>query len=554
MPPGQILRATLLLAALAAPAGAQAPVTQGLIPDGAPRPAVLPSSDPAETLARYLRVLATDPRNLEALTGAGYAALQIGDANAALAFYARAEEISPRNGRIKAGLGSALLQLQKPREAIRLFDDAVDLGVPEADVASDRGLALDLRGDNKRAQKSYAVALGAFGDDETKRRMALSMAITGDGDGATQLLDPLLRRNDRGAWRARAFILAIGGDVAGAEVVARSAMSAAQVAALRPFLARLASLKPAQKALAVNFGEMPADGRTYARSDLAALEGATPPSPRRAPLGNGLIPDGEPFGPLPSTSASPLPVSPVRVSAAPRRRPGAADVASVDTSARGGSLLSAKPAPAPPPVAPIVPVVAKPAERSVPPPVVTKPVAATPTETKPVVPAAAPVAAKPVPADVFTLDPSITARARAESASIKAEKPAPEEAAAIVDAKSNKPKTSPTAVADTEQRKPAKPKTEPEPARIWVQVAGGASTADLPRTWARLKPKAPPLAKDQDVWTTPLRATNRLLVGPFKNDDEAQAYVNRMSKAGLSGFTFTSEKGQEIAKLPTAKK
>ena len=51
-------------------------------------------------------------------------------------------------------------------------------------------------------------------------------------------------------------------------------------------------------------------------------------------------------------------------------------------------------------------------------------------------------------------------------------------------------------------------------------------------------------------WTTPLRATNRVLAGPFKTNEDARAFVNALSKEGLSAFVFTSEAGQKITKLP----
>lgn len=91
--------------------------------------------------------------------------------------------------------------------------------------------------------------------------------------------------------------------------------------------------------------------------------------------------------------------------------------------------------------------------------------------------------------------------------------------------------------------------TRGEPARVWVQVAGGANEGDLRKAWAALQAKAPDLFRGRQGWSTPLRATNRVLTGPFKSDDEAQAFVNRMSKAGLSGFVFTSAKGQKIDRL-----
>lgn len=97
-------------------------------------------------------------------------------------------------------------------------------------------------------------------------------------------------------------------------------------------------------------------------------------------------------------------------------------------------------------------------------------------------------------------------------------------------------------------KKAAKP--EPKaPSRIWVQIAGGADRAALPREYARMKEKAPKLLAARSAWTTPLRFTNRLLVGPFKSEEEAQDLVNELNKQGFSAFTWTSPAGQEIEKL-----
>jgi hypothetical protein len=100
--------------------------------------------------------------------------------------------------------------------------------------------------------------------------------------------------------------------------------------------------------------------------------------------------------------------------------------------------------------------------------------------------------------------------------------------------------------------KRAKEKEEKaNPSRIWVQVAGGAYEGDLPKAWAKVKAKAPDAFKGKTGWTTPLRATNRVLAGPFKSDDAAQDFVNQLAKKGIHAFAFTSDKGQKIDKLPT---
>ena len=103
-------------------------------------------------------------------------------------------------------------------------------------------------------------------------------------------------------------------------------------------------------------------------------------------------------------------------------------------------------------------------------------------------------------------------------------------------------------------RKPEPKKPDParaEPARWWVQVAGGANAADLGKDWRRLAAKSPAAFRGKSASTTPLRATNRLLAGPFKSQAEAMAFVNQVAKDGASAFVWQSEAGQKIDRLPT---
>ena len=112
------------------------------------------------------------------------------------------------------------------------------------------------------------------------------------------------------------------------------------------------------------------------------------------------------------------------------------------------------------------------------------------------------------------------------------------------------PKATPTPKAKTSAATPAKKKPEPpkHPARIWVQVAGGANAAALPREWSEVSGKAAEL-KGKGPWTARNRATNRLLAGPFKSESEAQAAVSKLRKAGVGAFQWKSEEGETVDKL-----
>jgi cell division protein FtsN len=107
--------------------------------------------------------------------------------------------------------------------------------------------------------------------------------------------------------------------------------------------------------------------------------------------------------------------------------------------------------------------------------------------------------------------------------------------------KGAKPATAAPAVTDAKgKKKPATPapKTKAKP------------PAEPPRTWAKLVKANPAVFRGKSAWWTPLRATNRLLTGPFKDDDAAQDFVNALKKAGVSAYAFTSDAGQKVTKLP----
>jgi hypothetical protein len=87
------------------------------------------------------------------------------------------------------------------------------------------------------------------------------------------------------------------------------------------------------------------------------------------------------------------------------------------------------------------------------------------------------------------------------------------------------------------------------PARHWVQIAGAANRAGLPSELARLRGLAPDQLGHRPAFTTPLRFTNRLLVGPFDSEAEAQELVNQLARRNVAAFAWTSPAGQEIERL-----
>ncbi|WP_293968955.1 SPOR domain-containing protein [Sphingomonas sp.] len=460
------LRPILLLsAALAGPVLAQAP--QDSLEEETPHAsaptdalsiarAAAARGDHPEALSQYLRVLSTSPNNVEALAGAGRAALAVGDVNAATGFFARAEDLAPNDGAVKAGLASATVQTGNARAALRYFRQAQSLGVAEASIAEDRGLAYDLSGDSRRAQASYQLALVSHpGNPTTIRRLALSQAISGNLPGALVTLDPLLRKQDIPAWRTRAFAKAVAGDVAGAEQDAGLVLPPNQVETLRPYLVRLAAMKPAEKAAAVFLGRFP--------------------SP-----------------------------------------PGSAKIASAAPAAR-------------------------------------KPIAMPPASSRKAAPAGTIVADASV---ATAIAPSTVAQATGAPAAAASEAAAVEDSAALR-AQKQKVAAAKRAEALAEQKKKAEQAkaaaeakvAKANPPRHFVQVAGGANKADLPRAWAQLKAKWPGQLGGRSPWTMHYRFTNRLLIGPFPSAEAAQDWVTERKKEGLTTFRVSTHAGEVIERL-----
>lgn len=229
----------------------------------------------AADLNSNLARLAANPRDVAALIGAGDAALALDDPRAAAGFFARADAIESGNGRIKVGLGRVMLKLQNPAEALRLFDQATRLGYAEATLLADRGLARDMTGDQAGAQRDYQAALQRTpADDELVRRYAASLGISGQVAASEKVLQPLLYKSDRAAWRYRAFILAMNNNQADAKKLALQTMPAQLATAIIPYMEKMPYLTAAQKAAAVHFGHFP----TQTGTSIAAIT-PTPPAP-----------------------------------------------------------------------------------------------------------------------------------------------------------------------------------------------------------------------------------------------------------------------------------
>jgi tetratricopeptide (TPR) repeat protein len=201
--------------------------------------------------------LAANPADAEALVAAGEAALALGDYDAAQDFLTRADGLWPRNPHIKADLATAMVRNGNPLEALRLFTEAERSGLNLAALAGERGLAYDLVGVASEAQRYYRQALSATPSDEIRRRLAISLAMSGERQQFEAVLLPQLQRQISAAWRTRAFGLAILGSEQEAIAVANRMMPAALAQQMGPYFRTMRRLTLAQQAAAAHLGQFP---------------------------------------------------------------------------------------------------------------------------------------------------------------------------------------------------------------------------------------------------------------------------------------------------------
>ena len=370
------------------------------------------AESPSDSLARHLRVLATEPRNFQSLIGAGKAALALGDTQSAAGFFGRAEEAWPSSPMPQIGKGAALAHGGDAAMALPYFARAQQLGASVLSFGLDRGLAYDLLGRHSEAQADYRSVLSGADGDEARRRLALSLAISGKKAEAIGLLGPLVAKGDAAGARVRALVLALTGDADGARRSIEAAMPGSSYQ-MAPFLQRLPGLRSDQKAAAVHLGIFPGSGSTAV------------------------------------ASASPVPPSGDRL-------------ASID------QFLSPPAAPAPAP-------------------------AYTP-----------PTTAAPVRQPVRVASNATPNRTVGQQVSTK---------------------------------------------RFWVQLASGRNPSALPAEFRRIKTRHREMLKGLSPYIAESGDRSRLLIGPFKDRDDASIFAEGLESDGVSAFSWIAPDGQIIRKL-----
>lgn len=490
----------------------------------------------AQELSEALLRLSRSPESVPALVEAGRASLALDDADAALGFFSRAQAVQPGDGRVLAGLALVALDRGDAVLALEFFTQSSAAGHSLAAYAAERALAFDLVGRNDEAQRLYTEALRRNPSDVVTRRLALSYAISGNAAQSERLLWPLLQRQDAGAFRTRAFALAILGRESEAVTIAETMLPARLSGRLAPYLRYMPRLTGAQQAAAANLGRFPAIA-DIGRDAPQLAQAATSPPARSTAADTRLIPAGEALG-----NAAPQQVSATAQS--PESLP-EAQMGVLPPVGQTVARTAAQPVAAAAPV-----VVARMEERPAPrvaatvsvPQVQELPAAPVPSVSETVqmaqVQQAPPEPAAPPPAlDLadafadFSLGNAAAPTRRGDVVDITSFVPAREVAA---------PEPAP---------QPAAPPPPVHPSRHWVQVATGRDASAFRFDWRRIARNSDGLLADYEPKRASWGQTNRLVTGPFDSASDAQKFVRELAGAGVSAFRWTSDTGEEVTGL-----
>jgi Flp pilus assembly protein TadD len=384
---------------------------------------------PADALARNMKELGSSPRDFDALIGAGKASLALGDGQAAAGFFGRAEEVWPASPMPQAGMGAALALEGNGSGALQYFARATQRGATQSMIGAERGLAYDLIGQHAQAQADYRAALSATDGDEARRRLALSLAITGKKAEALSMLSPLMARGDAAGARTRAFVLALSGDINGAKSAIDAAMPGSG-SNMAYFFRKLPELRSDQKAAAVNLGIFPGTGETQVASAVA-----------QSSVANSTVQADDAEGD--------------RIGSIERW---------LSQATQGTATVPNSPPPEP--------------------------------------------------------------------------APAPQQLSSV-----SLPATAAT------QRMTASPLTVSR--KVWIQLASGPNSSSLPEQFDRIKRRNRDLLDGINGYIVEEPGKARLLIGPFRNNEEANIFAEDLASVRVDAFTWTNQPGQPIRKLPS---
>jgi Flp pilus assembly protein TadD len=95
----------------------------------------------------------------------------------------------------------------------------------------------------------------------------------------------------------------------------------------------------------------------------------------------------------------------------------------------------------------------------------------------------------------------------------------------------------------------AAPAPAPAPSRVWVQLASGLDESALGAQFSRLAARKPDLFTGIRPFVSTVGDRTKLLIGPFKDRENSEIFIDELADAQIAGFSWVSPVGQPVRKL-----
>ena len=208
------------------------------------------AGDPAAAVNLYQQAISLDRARPEAYTLLGDTLIELEAFDEAAEVFQQSLKREENGVIARLGYARAMLALQRPEAAIPHYESAMEQAPGNLQVLNGLGVAYDLAGEHRAAQKVYRDGLAIAPDSMLLRNnLGLSLALAGDHDDAISLLRMVADEPSAGARNRQNLALAHGlaGNLAAAERISRLDLDEDSVRSNVSYFAALAAIDDQRK-------------------------------------------------------------------------------------------------------------------------------------------------------------------------------------------------------------------------------------------------------------------------------------------------------------------
>ncbi|MCB1969053.1 MAG: tetratricopeptide repeat protein [Geminicoccaceae bacterium] len=212
------------------------------------------SGDLATAAALYDHVLAREPKNLDALRSLGGVLDKLGRPQEASEAYSAALAVSTDDIESTLGYARSMIALGRPEAAAAHVDPVLEKHPDDLHIINMAAVIYDMQAEHARAAELYRR--GLYYDPSSislQNNLGLSLALSGDTEGAIGVLKPLAESGDSTPRIRQNLALAYGlnGDILAARRIASLDLDAAAVDNNLAYYSGLQAMQPSQTRAAV---------------------------------------------------------------------------------------------------------------------------------------------------------------------------------------------------------------------------------------------------------------------------------------------------------------